>query len=768
MGSTSKIRRRKRSWLLPVGCCIAIPLVAAVSYVRPIMKYLQALDLEHARYLDVARVGLVSTSSAIDSAKRTVGKVVYDLVERKESSEELEFCDTNLPAKVESMDDVGEFNVNIEKVSVCVVVLAYEAKEHIDRVFSSVTSQTHKQIKIIAVDNGSTDGSKDVLQNLAKKHQNIKLVRLGQHVSEGQSYNVGISSCPASSTYVYLNNGVVTLEKDAVASMVSYAENLRVDVVLADFDVQSLSNGRKLTEENSYDMNQWSLLPAGSPFNVYSAPSVLRVAPMASRKLYRYKTLIEGNVQFPEGHYASAEEAFHWNVLAHATRISKIDRVLFHQVVKAVQQASALEYGGFFSNAHHVGNTLFGRGASAGGCLPSLANTTIAQSYFQWVEAAGWISRKQQSGPMQDKFDRLLKQTKHHWPQRSPLPTAYWNHMSDVTSSSLREGPSQVDLTIIMPTYNVNDLIGEVLKTMYAALERPGFSFEIFAIDDGSDDGTVDVLSNFQKDHSSNFFVMKTPSSNGGAGRARNLAIPLIEGRYVYFVDADDGYDFNALAESVSFATTNDYDVLIFPYESENVGPNNNVTTTGMMSADQKLWDKLPSEGNRTHEVQKELAYGLINYPWKQLTSSRIMRDEDVYFGPTKVHNDVQFHWTSIAASKNLHFYHTKVCSHRRFDASVRGQLTANKSPARMSVFASVSLTQRHLARQGVFDAEENEGPVFKKWLQFSRDVLNWASKRVPTELEKDYKARWKFMLTTLKEEKLKPSTFRNWPYWEM
>eukprot|EP00547_Thalassionema_nitzschioides_P001457 CAMPEP_0194203940 /NCGR_PEP_ID=MMETSP0156-20130528/3583_1 /TAXON_ID=33649 /ORGANISM="Thalassionema nitzschioides, Strain L26-B" /LENGTH=708 /DNA_ID=CAMNT_0038929803 /DNA_START=212 /DNA_END=2338 /DNA_ORIENTATION=- len=701
----------------------------------------------------------------INSAKKAVTDLVDGLNSRDEKT--YKFCDSNLPSEIEPLDDVQEFDLNTTIVHVCIVVSIFDCEDCVSLLLHSILNQTHKGIETVFIDEGSSGGSKEILK-ISKDYDNVQAVQLDQRTSKGQSYNIGISKCSAKSAYVLINDGHITYERDAVSSMVSYAEHLRADVVLADFDVRATSRGRVLKQEYSHDMNQWSALPAGSPFNIYSEPGVLRVDPSPWRKLYRRRMLLDRLVQFKEGYYDGVDDSFHWEILAHATRISKLDRILFHRETMFETESTPRTDGKFFPNAHHVGKMLMGQHMNEDqGCLPSLSSHSIVEKYFEWVNSNSWLSRNQQSTQMKDKFDRRFKQIRSEWLARETLPITYWESLSEETALPLLETPSQVDLTIIMPTYNVNDLIQDVLDKMYTDLDRPGFSFEVFAIDDGSDDGTIKVLSDFQKKHETNFFLMNTPSSNGGAGRARNFAIPLIEGRYVYFVDADDGYDFQALAESVIFATKDEFDLLILPYETEIVGPNNTVTKGGMMTADEKIWSQLPSKINRTHEIQKEAAYGLINYPWKQLTASRVMHDSDVYFGPTKVHNDVQFHWTSIAAAKKIHFYHKKVCSHRKFDASVRGQLTADKSAARMNVFYAISLTQRALARQGVFDGDEREGYAFAKWLKFARDVLNWASKRIPNELESDYKKKWKYMLDTLKDEKLRPSTFRNWPFWE-
>jgi hypothetical protein len=120
----------------------------------------------------------------------------------------------------------------------------------------------------------------------------------------------------------------------------------------------------------------------------------------------------------------------------------------------------------------------------------------------------------------------------------------------------------------------------------------------------------------------------------------------------------------------------------------------------------------------------------------------------------------------SIAASKNIHFYHNEVCTHRKFDASVRGQLTEVKDAARMSVFASLGMTQRALARNGNFDGKEGEQIVFLQWRKFATELLKWAKKRIPKESEKLYKEKQNHLLNALNANSTKPSDLRKWSYW--
>lgn len=494
------------------------------------------------------------------------------------------------------------------------------------------------------------------------------------------------------------------------------------------------------------------------------------------------------------GDYFYEDNGFHWTTLTHAARCSKIDRVLFHHrrarkgqtsfnfnqadgaaVVMSMEwfkrYTSVAKIGGYFPNLHRIGRGLFPETSVTERqeiqCLPPVAPKEVAITYFEWLQASSWIGKKQITRQMREKFFRRLDQVRHHWVEQEGIvvPEGYWLTLNESTSITRASRPKQIDLSIVMPTVNVAEFIYDLLDSMYAQLFKPGFTFEVYAIDDGSTDNTADILRDFADDHKHNFYFMSTSSSNG-AGKARNLALTLVEGRYVYFVDADDGYDFGALAEAVDYATKYNKDVMVMPYHIEYVGADKQKTTEGMMKSDARIWDAVRAEPEKTHIGQKEAALALINYPWKQLTSSKLLFDADVFFGPTKVHNDVQFHWQSIAASQNIHFYHKEVCTHRKFDSSVRGQLTEIKDAARMSVFASLGMTQRALAKNGAFDGEEGEDVVFKQWRVFATNLLKWAKKRVPKESTQLYEKQQQHMLEVLGSNSTKPSELRKWAYW--
>lgn len=61
-------------------------------------------------------------------------------------------------------------------MKVSIIIPTLNESEHIENTLKNWLNQTYKDIEIIIVDGGSTDGTLDIIQKLSKKHPNIKLL----------------------------------------------------------------------------------------------------------------------------------------------------------------------------------------------------------------------------------------------------------------------------------------------------------------------------------------------------------------------------------------------------------------------------------------------------------------------------------------------------------------------------------------------------------------------------------------------------------------
>ena len=98
--------------------------------------------------------------------------------------------------------------------------------------------------------------------------------------------------------------------------------------------------------------------------------------------------------------------------------------------------------------------------------------------------------------------------------------------------------------SVIIPVYNGWEYLRAGVDSV---LEQTGADFEILLVDDGSTDGKSGALCDtLAREHPDCIRVLHKP--NGGAGDARNAALPLAQGDYVLFLDSDDSYTPEAFA----------------------------------------------------------------------------------------------------------------------------------------------------------------------------------------------------------------------------
>lgn len=92
-------------------------------------------------------------------------------------------------------------------------------------------------------------------------------------------------------------------------------------------------------------------------------------------------------------------------------------------------------------------------------------------------------------------------------------------------------------LSVVVPAYNEEKRIGDTLTTILAYLESKTYTYEIIIVDDGSRDGTVEVINS--KIHQSDRARLITYQPNRGKGFAVRQGMLASQGQTIVFTDAD-------------------------------------------------------------------------------------------------------------------------------------------------------------------------------------------------------------------------------------
>ena len=95
-----------------------------------------------------------------------------------------------------------------------------------------------------------------------------------------------------------------------------------------------------------------------------------------------------------------------------------------------------------------------------------------------------------------------------------------------------------IDVSVVLPVYREQDTIGHLIDAIVAILDREDREFEVIAVDDGSDDGTLRQLRLLRERHGDKFHVARH-LYNKGNGAALRTGLRVAQGDLVVFMDAD-------------------------------------------------------------------------------------------------------------------------------------------------------------------------------------------------------------------------------------
>ena len=114
-----------------------------------------------------------------------------------------------------------------------------------------------------------------------------------------------------------------------------------------------------------------------------------------------------------------------------------------------------------------------------------------------------------------------------------------------------------IKVSVIIPIHNTRDYLGFCLDSI---LRQSLSEIEIICVDDGSTDGSADILASYAKQDDR--IVVLTQQCKG-AGPARNLGISYARGQFIDFVDSDDFLESDTLKLRYERAAETNADIVI-------------------------------------------------------------------------------------------------------------------------------------------------------------------------------------------------------------
>ena len=116
------------------------------------------------------------------------------------------------------------------------------------------------------------------------------------------------------------------------------------------------------------------------------------------------------------------------------------------------------------------------------------------------------------------------------------------------------------DLSIIIPVYNTATFLESCFGS-FRGMSEHKISIEIIFVNDGSTDGSLEILNDFEREHD---FVKIINQENQGLSGARNTGIKNANGKYFILLDSDDWLEWDAILKIYALAFQQDLDLVGF------------------------------------------------------------------------------------------------------------------------------------------------------------------------------------------------------------
>jgi glycosyltransferase involved in cell wall biosynthesis len=146
-------------------------------------------------------------------------------------------------------------------IKVSVILPIYNVASYLDETFLSLLNQSLKEIEIIAVNDGSTDNSKDIIRKYQQKDTRIKYI---YQANQGQSVARNTALLQATGQYIYMmDSDDILSDSSALELCYQYAEKNRADFIFFDGDTFS----EKEVSRTSWNTKRTHLLDENTKYN---------------------------------------------------------------------------------------------------------------------------------------------------------------------------------------------------------------------------------------------------------------------------------------------------------------------------------------------------------------------------------------------------------------------------------------------------------------------------------------------------------------------
>ena len=370
--------------------------------------------------------------------------------------------------------------------SISILVPVYNVSKYLPQCLDSLTRQTFTDIEIVCVDDGSTDGSSNILREYASQDNRIRIVTK-KNGGLPSARNAGINV--ARGKFLAFVDGDDWVETDMFEVMYSLAKSSNAEIVIC--------GGKTFPDES--DAPEWikaALSPSDRVIRNFG-PEVLFTESGIRPFLWRYmvrRDLIERNhFRLDEDVIIGEDQAFQFKVLPAANCIATTSRKLYNY--RWSRPDSIMNASKFKDYSYRVSRHVFMIRSIIDSWADRLSNKDVAIPFFEWaVDFIYWdIIRVSQydRAKIAGDFCSVLAENKYylHLKHYSQETRVHFDYMLDISKRVVNRPSISVAVVFDSNGRYLKDALDSILDQHYKDVE-------ILLYPNNADDSTMDIIRN--------------------------------------------------------------------------------------------------------------------------------------------------------------------------------------------------------------------------------------------------------------------------------
>ncbi|MBR2704788.1 MAG: glycosyltransferase [Clostridia bacterium] len=236
-------------------------------------------------------------------------------------------------------------------------------------------------------------------------------------------------------------------------------------------------------------------------------------------------------------------------------------------------------------------------------------------------------------------------------------------------------------VSIVVPVYNVDKYLAKCLDSL---VNQTLQDIEIIAVNDGSTDGSADILTDYEQRYEGKIKVLT--KENGGLSDARNYGMPYATGEYIAFLDSDDYVEKDMYERLYNKAIEENSDIVECDF----------------------IWeypDKSKVDVGEIYSGKKEMILKARVVAWNKLIKREIIEKANIIYPKGLRYEDVEFFYKMVPYYNKVSFLKYPCIHYIQRESSISN----NQNERTAEIFNVLDNVIEYYKEKGLYDEYKSE-----------------------------------------------------------